>query len=139
MKTILKSNQERDAFIKAISMIDCDARYYVAEFKIYRKPRTLPQNRLFHAILNCLIKETEAGAYTFDELKEIFLIKYSPYHVKVLEGKEFVIKKRSHELNSKEMTVLIDGVYRDGVEIFGATYLPRPGEYLFDEFYAKYY
>jgi len=105
---------------------------------MYRKPRTLPQNRLFHALLNCLLKETETGrGHTFNELKEIFLKKYSPFHIAELGGDEFLIMKRSHELNSKEMTILIDGIYRDGAEIFGAT-LPRPDDHLFEQFYSKY-
>lgn len=139
MKTILNSNEERDAFAKAVSQIDCSKRKYVAELKVYRKPRTLPQNRLFHALLNCIVRETEiGGGFTLEELKEFFINRYAPWYVKDIGGQEIIFRKRSSKMDTKEMTVLIDGVYRDGVEIFEASYLPRPGDYLFDQFYSRY-
>jgi hypothetical protein len=139
MKTILKSNEDRDAFSNIVLATDCSKRKYVAEFKVYRKPRTLPQNRLFHVLMNCIVRDTEIGkGFTSEELKEYFIGRYSPWYTKEINGQEVVFKKRTSQLDSKEMTTLIDGVYRDGVEIFEAAYLPRPGDRMFEQFYSKY-
>jgi hypothetical protein len=139
MKTILESNEDRDAFSKIVLATDCSKRKYVAELKMYRKPRTLPQNRLFHVLMNCLVRDTEVGrGFTPEELKEYFISKYAPWYTKEINGKEIVFNKRTSQLDTKEMTVLIEGVYRDGIEIFEATYLPRPGDHLFEQFYSKY-
>lgn len=139
MKIIINSNEERDAFAKTVSEVDCTKRRYFAEFKVYRKPRTLPQNRLFHALLNCIVRDTEIGrGFTPEELKEYFIKKYSPSYVKEIAGQEIFFQKRTSRLDTKEMTVLIEGVYRDGVEIFEASYLPHPGDHLWEQFYARY-
>ena len=139
MKTIINSNEERDAFLKSFSEIDCTKRKFIAEFKVYRKPRTLPQNRLFHALLNCIIIDTEIGqGFTQEELKEYFLRRFAPTYIKEINGVEVMFRKRSSKMDSKEMTVLIEGVYRDGIEVFEAAYLPHPGDQLWEQFFARY-
>lgn len=139
MKIILTSNEERDSFVKAVSEVDCTKRKYLAELKVYRKPRTLPQNRLFHALLNCIVMDTEIGrGFTQEELKEYFINRYAPWYVKEINGQEVMFRKRSSKMDSKEMTILIEGVYRDGVEVFEASYLPHPGDHLWEQFYSKY-
>jgi hypothetical protein len=132
------NEQDRSVFIQRINQVELKGRSFVAEFKMFRKPRTLKQNNLFHMLLTCITKESEVGRqYTVEELKEYFLGQYAPWYVKEMFGKEKIFYKRSHNLNTKEMTVVIDGVYKEAVVNFDV-YLPMPNEPKFDDFYAHY-
>ena len=79
---------------------------YTLTIKLYRKPRSLNQNSLFHAICSIIASETGMDASLIKEgVKEQYGIKE-----RVALAKEVLeVPKPSHLCDTQEMSLLIDG------------------------------
>ena len=98
------------------------------EIKEVRNQRTNPQNSYLHVCLAMFCAET---GYTIDEAKELFstvlpdLMRYQK------NGISF--RRSTSELDTKEMTVLIDKIREVALDQIGI-YIPTSEEYLINKF-----
>ena len=76
----------------------------------FRRTRSLPQNSAFHAILTRIIETVgEEIGYTMEELKDIIKMEY----LCEMDKNGLIRIKGTSELNTEEMTDLIDKIYND--------------------------
>ena len=79
---------------------------YTLTIKLYRKPRSLNQNSLFHAICSIIASETGMDASLIKEgVKEQYGIKERV----ALSMETLEVPKPSHLCDTQEMGLLIDG------------------------------
>lgn len=134
MRMLITTEADRQEFIRMVQALDLKHKFF-AEVKIWRKKRSLPQNKLYWAWLRCIAKDGETG-YTEEELHEYFKKRFLNWREKEIFGDSISIVKSSTELNTKEFTDYLDKIHvlMAGIGIR----LPLPGDYDLDDFYAKY-
>lgn len=98
------------------------------ELKATKKQRTIRQNAYLHVCLSMFCAET---GYTIDESKELFSL-HLPDLMRYTK-KEVSFRKSSKDLDSKEMTVLIDKIREMSMDQLGL-YIPTSEEYLINKF-----
>jgi hypothetical protein len=132
MRTLIITEQDRQNFIRRIQEFPI-GKTYVAEFKVYRKLRSLKQNRLLHLWLKYIRIETgneEEAIHLF--FKERFL----QWTTKDVFGEQVSLIPSTKNLDTKQFTE-----YLECIRVFmleQGIFLPQPGEREFDEFYARY-
>ena len=99
-----------------------------AEIKQSREQRTVQQNKFLHVCLGYFCAET---GYTLDEAKELFSHQLPDLMRYEKNGLSF--RKSTAELDSKQMTVLIDKIREMAMEQLGI-YIPTSEEYLINQF-----
>jgi hypothetical protein len=131
---LVSNKTDREELVRRINALDLKKKF-IAEIKVWRKVRTVPQNRLYWMWLRCITKEGESG-YTEEELHEYFKKRYLNWREKEMFGDRLSITKSTTELTTKEFTEYLDKIQMqmggEGIS------LPQPGEPMFDEFYARY-
>ena len=98
------------------------------EIRKIQKQRTVRQNSYLHCCLGLFCAET---GYTIDEAKELFslqlpdILRYSK--------REMNFRKSTAELDTKEMTILIDKIREMALDQLGL-YIPSSEEFLIHRF-----
>jgi len=132
MKFRISNDADRDQFIERFKQIKL-TRTYVAEFKIHRKRRTLPQNGLYRLWLAAIQDET--GNHNTD-MHVYFKDKYLGYEEVKILGKVIRKLRSTTTLNTKQFSTYLDEIYLEMGEN-GVT-LVTPDELHWDEFYEQY-
>jgi hypothetical protein len=114
---------------EAVARLSCDkGQVWRVEVKRHRKMRSVAQNRLLRMYEGVVARETGQDA---DDVHEFVVASWCPR--KTIETRE--IHVRTHRLNTKEMTTVIDSFRLWAAEILGIT-LPLPAEQGFEEMAA---
>lgn len=130
---LIYDDKDRERFIKAVREVQLD-KPYVAEFKPFRKRRTLPQNRLFWMWMRCIEDDTGNDVAT---LHDYFCNKYLGWWTQDCFGVDISKIKGTSDLDTKEFTVFLESIRMEMMNEQNI-YLPQPGDNGWDEFYAKY-
>jgi len=94
------------------------------EIRKIKQQRTVRQNNYLHACLGLFCAET---GYTIDESKELFSLQLPDIMRYTKQGISF--RKSTADLDTKEMTVLIDKIREMALDQLGL-YIPSSQEYL---------
>lgn len=133
MKILITSERDRQIFIKNLQSLDLVKRRFIAEVKVYRKIRSISQNRLYWMVLRCIRDETGNDEET---LHLYFKNKYLSWQTKEVFGEAVLIPASTTGLDTKQFTEYIDSICRDMAE--QGLFLPMPGEQGWDQFNTKY-
>lgn len=134
MRMIIIDRQGLQEFIRRISQIVLDGKKrFIAEFKIYRIKRTIPQNRLYWMWLRCIHAETGNDP---EDLHEYFKGRYGMFNLKPMFGDQVKIPVHTPDMDTKEFSDYLEKIRVQMIE--EGVYLPQPGEHGWAEFYAQY-
>jgi hypothetical protein len=133
MKSIICSNKDKEEFCRRIMEIDCDKKRFIAEFKIYRRVRSLSQNKLYYLWLNCISDET---GNQVEDMHEFFKDRFIPWSSREVFGVELKIHATTTNLDTKEFTDYLEKIRMFALD--QGIYLPNPNDHGWDEFYAHY-
>ncbi len=133
MRMMICNDRDRLEFIHRINQVELKERSFVAEFKMFRKVRSLRSNRLYFMWLNCVKDET--GQDT-EDLHIYFKQKYLPWSTSEVFGDEIRRVTSTKNLDSKQFSEYLEKIRMEMQA--QAIYLPQPGEKEFDAFYAHY-
>ena len=121
MKYDLKNKK---SVVEAFSYLSlCVEQGKTVEIKIRRPKRSLAQNAYLHVCLSVLALETGCS---IDYAKDI-LKRYIAPHVFLVVIQDFEVARSSTDLDSKEISVVID-MLRDHLVKFHNAYVPSPDE-----------
>ena len=135
MRLLIRTEKEREEFIRRIREVRLDgSKPFVAEFKVFRKKRSLAQNRLFWMWMRCIRTETGNDIET---LHDYFCEKYLPWSEYEVFGEPVRRVAGTKDMNTKEFTDFLENIRLEMLNEQGI-YLPQPGEPEWDEFYARY-
>jgi len=132
IKKLISTEEERKEFIQLISEVSLD-KPFVAEFKQFRKCRSLAQNRLMWMWLRCIADETGNDV---ESLHQHFCEKFVGWTFVKVFGQYHREAKGTSELNTKEFDTLLENIRMNMQEY--EIYLSLPDEQGWDDFYAKY-
>jgi hypothetical protein len=134
MSLLIKSPADLSNFIRHCQELFDASKTWVAEFKPYRRPKTVPQLRLLFLWYNCLSHETGNDVKTIDAY---FKDKYLGCEVLTFRGKEIEVPISKADLDTKQMHLYLESIRLESLEDMNIT-LPNPGDLGWDSFYAKY-
>lgn len=119
----LSSQDERERCINYLNSLNLDKPLSV-EIKLYRKNRTLAQNRLLFMWLTIIGNDL---GYHVEEIHAIMKDKFLSSEIVVFQGKGFQVSPSTANLNTKEFTE-----YLNRIELFANSelgiILPHPEE-----------
>jgi hypothetical protein len=133
MRIIICNHKDLDAFIERIRLFPVDKKKFIAEFKLYRKQRSLKANKLYWLWLNCIHDDT---GNSVESLHEYFKQKYLQWTTDDVFGEEIVIRASTRKLDTKEFTTYLENIRVEMLE--QGIYLPEPGMQGWDAFYIQY-
>jgi hypothetical protein len=133
MRSLITTDQERTEFIRRINQVELKGRVFTAEFKLFRKKRSLKSNNLYWMWINCIHNETGNDA---DDLHEYFAKKYLPWITKEVLGEEISRRISTTQLDSKQFTEYLDRIKAEMLNL--GIYLPEPQEQGWEQFYVQY-
>lgn len=133
MRTIICNTIDLNAFIDRIRQFPVDKKKFIAEFKLYRRQRSLRQNRLYRLWLSCIVDETGNSEVN---LHEYFKQKYLRWSVEEIFGEEIQVRASTRALDSKEFTYYLENIRVEMLE--QGIFLPEPGMQGWDDFYIRY-
>jgi hypothetical protein len=133
MRVIVNSEQARKEFVRRIEQIDLKGRMFTAEFKLFRRQRSLKQNKLYWMWLHCIRDDTGNDP---KDLHEYFSKKYLPWVSKRVFEEEVTRRLSTAQLDSKQFTEYLERIKMEMLN--QGIFLPEPGEQGFDDFYARY-
>lgn len=133
MRMMICNDQDRVLFIQRINQVQLEKRSFVAEFKMFRKVRSLRQNKLYFMWLNCIKDETGQDV---EDLHVYFKQKYLPWKASEVFGEEIRRMSSTQNLDTLQFTEYLEKIRMEMQA--QAIYLPQPGEKEFDTFYAHY-
>lgn len=134
MRQIIATEKDRDALIKHVSVLPLGKVKYLAEVKVYRKKRSLPQNKLYWMWLRCISDETGNDEKA---LHEYFSSEFLNWEGSMIFGNYVAVRKSTAELDTKEFTDYLEQIKIKMAE--QGIVLPEPGDFGWDGFYARYY
>lgn len=132
MRKLITTEQDREEFIREVMKASLD-KPYIAEFKVFRKVRSLAHNRLFWMWLRCVRNET---GNDIDTLHDYFCEKYLPWNETECFGESLRKRTGTSDLDSKEFSDFLEKIRIEMMEM--NIYLPMPEDKGWNEFYAKY-
>jgi hypothetical protein len=133
MRTIISSTAELNFFIDRIRLFPVDKKRFIVEFKMYRRQRSLRQNKLYRLWLRCIKDETGNSE---EALHLYFKEKYLAYNHIDIFGSEVILRQSTRKLDTKEFTEYLENIRVEMLE--QGIYLPEPGMQGWDEFYIQY-
>jgi hypothetical protein len=108
---------------------------YTAEFKKFKKKRTLPQNRLYRLWLKVISEETGDDQDSLHRsYKEMFL---PLEEIKTRVG-TFLIRRSTTKLDTREFTEYLENIRHHALSFLNIKKLPNPGDQYWDEFIEQY-
>lgn len=133
MRQIIITERDREAFIEKVRGFPLGKLRFVAEFKVYRRQRSLKQNRLYRLYLECIKEETGNDV---DTLHTYFKKKFLPWIVKSVFDQEVSLVPSTSSLNTKQFTEYLEHIKMDMLE--QGIFLPNPEDHQWNQFYEKY-
>lgn len=133
VRKLITTEADRADFIRTISEIVLD-KTYVAEFKQFRKTRSLAQNRLFYLWLRCISYETGNDV---DDLHDLFCEKFLGWSFEKILCVHMRKIKGTSGLNTKEFDEFLEKIRMYMLNEY-EIHLPLPDEQGFDQFLTKY-
>lgn len=129
---IMRNDEDREQFIIAVQAVDL-VKPYLGNCKVYRKKRTLAQNKLYHLWKAAVALET---GYTPGWLHDFWRDRYLPKEMRIVFGatKEYLMS--TTDLNTEQFTHYLDCISLFAAE--RAIILPDPKQKEFEAFYEKY-
>ena len=109
MKSVIRNHEDAEKFIGRINF----EKPQLIECRLYRPPRTLPQNAKFHAMVGELANHF---GYSSSELKDWLKHEYGPKKFFRFGSHEKLIPKSTAEYSKLEMVEMIDQVDRIAIE-----------------------
>jgi hypothetical protein len=139
MNAMIRTEPDRQ---KAHDMLDRlkleGNRQYRFEVKLYRRQRTLPQNRLLHLLINAIAEETGGADKDHREAIKTFLKqKFLEPQFQEVFGVEVEMQRSTRALDTAEFTRFINAIY-DWAERELGIMLPRPGDLGWDDLCARF-
>jgi len=132
MKTILRVESDRYDFIKKVMALKLN-KPFSAEVKLYRKPRSLSQLKLYWVWLGAVEKETENDK---NYMHEYFKKKYLPKLKVDIFGEITLVLPSTKRLTTDVMKIYMDKVFLECAE--NGIELKTPDDYHFDKFVEHY-
>lgn len=134
LKRHIKTDREREDYIQSIQKVRLDGkRVYEADWKLYRKRRSLSANALYWLCLACIADETGNDK---DTLHEHFKGKYLPKREIEIFGEKHMKPMSTTELDSKQFTDYLEKISADMAQ--EGIMLPNPEEQHFEAFVSFY-
>ncbi|MDD5394907.1 MAG: hypothetical protein PHE17_17965 [Thiothrix sp.] len=134
MRQIIRSPADLPVFFDFISKLDLAGKEWLLSFEPVRKPKSVPQLRLYFLWLKCIEDDTETDIKTLDCY---FKDKYLGKEIKTFRGKEFEVPVSKADLDTKQMHYFLEAVRLEAMQEMNIS-LPLPEEQGFDQFYAEY-
>jgi len=132
VRKLITTEAERADFIRLISEVSLD-RPYVAEFKQFRKGRSLAQNKLFWLWLRCIADETGNDV---ESLHDHFCEQYLGWRFEKVLGVHHRKVHGTSGLDTKQFDEFLEKIRMNMQEY--NIHLPLPDEQGFDQFLTKY-
>jgi hypothetical protein len=110
------------------------ARKYVFDIKVWRRPRSLRQNRLERLWLKCIEDETGNDA---NDLHSFFKGKFLTPRRVTINGVETTVPASTTTLNTEEFTKYLDQIQQFAMDFLGVQ-LPQPDGLGWDDLVARY-
>lgn len=130
---LIVTEDDRREFLRLLSSANLD-RPLVAEFKVFRKNRSIKQNSLMWLWFRCIEDETGNDIVT---LHNYFCEKYLGWSLKTVFGDYHRKIPGTSGLDTKEFDTFLEKIRMD-MQDNQNIHLPLPDEQGWDEFYAKY-
>jgi hypothetical protein len=134
MSSLIKSPADLANFLRHCQELFNTSKVWVAEFKLYRRPKTVPQLRLLFLWYKCISDETGSEVETIDKY---FKSKYLGSEIKIFRGKEIEVPISKADLNTQQMYLYLESIRLEAMEDMNIS-LQNPGDLGWNEFYAKY-
>lgn len=133
VRKLLTTEADRREFIRLLQEHSLD-RPLVAEFRIFRKNRSLRQNALFWMWMRCIADETGNDV---DTLHNHFCTKYLGWYGCEVMGEYHRKVPGTKNLDTKEFDEFLENIRIDMMNNQNII-LPDPEDQGWDEFYTKY-
>jgi len=133
MRRILSNEADRAKFIEYFNALEFGKKRFVVEVKLYRKQRTLSQNKLYWMWLSCIEADTGTDR---DSLHEFFSKKFLPWKSVACFDDEVLKATSTTVLNTREFSEYMDKIKEFALK--WAIYLPNPGDQGYDELVVQY-
>ncbi|MBE3122229.1 MAG: hypothetical protein IMZ58_08505 [Thermoplasmata archaeon] len=133
MRTIVTTERDRESFIEKVRAFPLGKKQFVAEFKVYRKVRSLKANKLYWLWLRCIKDETGNDEET---LHTYFKNNHLSWSLKTVFDKEVTMTPSTKNLDSKQFSEYLEKVKIEMLE--QGIFLPNPDDKGWDEFYTRY-
>jgi hypothetical protein len=133
MRRILSSEADRARFIATVNTLEFGKKRFIAEVKVYRKQRSMSQNKLYFMWLHCISNETGNDV---DTLHEFFKKKFLPWKSVAVFDDEVLKATSTTVLDTKEFSE-----YIDKIKEFSAGWaieLPNPGDQGYEQLVIQY-
>jgi hypothetical protein len=134
MSRLIRTPADLADFLRNCQEFFDPSRTWTAEFKQYRKPKTIGQLRLLFLWYNCISNETGSDVATIDKY---FKDKYLGTEIKIFRGKEVEVPISKADFDTKQAHYFLESVRLEALKDMNIT-LPNPGDLGWNEFYAKY-
>jgi hypothetical protein len=132
---ILRSLLEETKGFSKTWIFDYNGKKHVCSIKKHRKKRTLPQNRLYRAWLNCISEETGNDS---DNLHEGYKRKYLKWKkINYPGGLDYYLPGSTTELDTIGFNEYLEKIQSHALEFFNCKLL-WPGDKYWDEFIEQY-
>jgi hypothetical protein len=125
MRTVLRTIDDLQRFVSTdLAGLDFDGKKaWEVTLRVWRKPRTINQNRLYWMWLTLLSDETGNDR---DDLHDYFRRKYLPWSQKDVMGETMFLVSSTTKLDTKQFTDYLENIRREGSQL--GVYLPSPGD-----------
>jgi NinB protein len=133
MRVMIFDERSRTEFIRLVQQVELK-RKYVGIMQVYRRQRSIKQNRLYHLWLKCVSEHT---GHTEEELDLFFKEMFLSWNSKQVLGREVVLPIHTSNLNTKEFTDYLEKIRMFALNDL-SVYLPEPGESSWENFYTHY-
>lgn len=134
MRFIITTEQDRKEYIRRISEVTLDGKKrFLADFRVYRVKRSLPQNRLYWMWLRCIKDETGNEE---EHLHQYFKDRFLSFELVAMFGEQTKIAASTSDLDTKAFSEYLEKI-RMHMQDQGIL-LPKPGEAAWEQFYAQY-
>ena len=127
----IDTTKNRDKSIGLINGLHFSANYYVIILTWTK--RTLKQNRLYWAWMNCISDDTGQPIMTLhDQMRKLYL----GYKIAVVDGEEVEVLVSTTDLDRRQFSSYLNHISAEAAE--ADIYLPYPGDEGFNQFYNRY-
>jgi hypothetical protein len=133
VKKILRTEEDKEEVIQFLNEKKLD-KPLVVEVTVFRKCRSLPQNKLMWLWFRCIAEETGNDV---DTLHDHFSEKFLGWNTGEVMGEYHRKVRGTSKLNTKEFDTFLEQIRMDMLENYNI-HLPIPGSEGWDEFYEKF-
>ena len=139
MRKLIVTEEDKLEFIRLLNESSLD-RPLIAEFKVYRRQRTLRSNALLWLWLRCIADECgydKRDQDDLDSIKDYYCERFLGWGFKKVMGTFQKKVQGTSGLNTKEFSTFLEQIRVSAMQEHGI-HLPLPEEQGYDEFYTRY-